>query len=786
MTDNTNNNNEDWKAGLQAAKKDTRVKTADVTATKGNDFEDYYLKRELLMGIFEKGYEKPSPIQEETIPIALTGRDILARAKNGTGKCLARDTPVLLFDGAVVPVQNVRVGDRLMGDDSTPRTVLSLARGRERMARVELLPSGDAFRCNVSHVLSLKLADSPAVVRLPHERKWRAVWHRAARHADGTVAALTERSQLFASQRDAQLHCDRAVAADPLALARDATVDIAVKDLLDDARVSKSLRRRLLAYRAGALTFGGGDASAAHLADAYACGLSLNQGDANSQRVAAGLKVGSRAVRLQLLAGAIDACGNVTSDGFDVMLDGEAARADVLFVARSLGLAASATRGAVRLSGALRCIPVRAAHKRRQLAESQAAAEEVGAQRGGSCYEAIDVTVQAEDEYYGFTLGDNHRFVLGGSFVVTHNTASYLIPALEKFDPKLTHIQALVLVPTRELALQTSAVCRELGRHLNVQVVVTTGGTSLKDDIMRFMQRVDIVVATPGRVLDLAGKGVCKLDKCAMMVMDEADKLLSTEFVPIIEQIVEHLPKERQIMLFSATFPVTVKSFKDKHLPQAYEINLMEELTLKGVTQYYAFVEERQKVACMYALFSKLQINQSMIFCNSVNRVELLARKITQLGYSCFYIHAKMRQQHRNRVFHDFREGAARHLVSSDLFTRGIDIQAVNVVINFDFPKNSETYLHRIGRSGRFGHLGLAINLITYEDRFNLYKIEQELGTEIKPIPAVVDPALYVASGAEQEPSPAAQQASAASAAAAAAAAAAASTSAAPAPAGQQ
>ncbi len=799
MTDNSNNtnnnNNEDWKAGLQAAKKDTRVKTADVTATKGNDFEDYYLKRELLMGIFEKGYEKPSPIQEETIPIALTGRDILARAKNGTGKCLARDTPVLLFDGAVVPVQNVRVGDRLMGDDSTPRTVLSLARGRERMARVELLPSGDAFRCNVSHVLSLKLADSPAVVRLPHERKWRAVWHRAARHADGTVAALTERSQLFASQRDAQLHCDRAVATDPLALARDATVDIAVKDLLDDARVSKSLRRRLLAYRVGALTFGGGaDASAAHVAAAYACGLSLNQGDANSQRVAADLKVGSRAVRLQLLAGAIDACGNVTSDGFDVMLDGEAARADVLFVARSLGLAASVTRGAVRLSGgnsgALRCIPVRAAHKRRQLAESQAAAEEVGAQQqqqqqqsSSCCYEAIDVTVQAEDEYYGFTLGDNHRFVLGGSFVVTHNTASYLIPALEKFDPKLTHIQALVLVPTRELALQTSAVCRELGRHLNVQVVVTTGGTSLKDDIMRFMQRVDIVVATPGRVLDLAGKGVCKLDKCAMMVMDEADKLLSTEFVPIIEQIVEHLPKERQIMLFSATFPVTVKSFKDKHLPQAYEINLMEELTLKGVTQYYAFVEERQKVACMYALFSKLQINQSMIFCNSVNRVELLARKITQLGYSCFYIHAKMRQQHRNRVFHDFREGAARHLVSSDLFTRGIDIQAVNVVINFDFPKNSETYLHRIGRSGRFGHLGLAINLITYEDRFNLYKIEQELGTEIKPIPAVVDPALYVASGAEQEPSPAAQQATAA---AAAAAAAAASTSAAPAPAGQQ
>jgi len=176
-----------------------------------------------------------------------------------------------------------------------------------------------------------------------------------------------------------------------------------------------------------------------------------------------------------------------------------------------------------------------------------------------------------------------------------------------------------------------------------------------------------------------------------------------------------------------------------------YEINLMDELTLRGVTQYYAYVEERQKVHCLNTLFGKLQINQSIIFCNSTNRVELLAKKITELGYSCFYSHAKMLQGHRNRVFHDFRNGVCRNLVCSDLLTRGIDIQAVNVVINFDFPKNSETYLHRIGRSGRFGHLGLAINLITYEDRFNLYRIEQELGTEIQPIPHTIDRSLYVA-----------------------------------------
>jgi ATP-dependent RNA helicase DDX6/DHH1 len=185
-----------------------------------------------------------------------------------------------------------------------------------------------------------------------------------------------------------------------------------------------------------------------------------------------------------------------------------------------------------------------------------------------------------------------------------------------------------------------------------------------------------------------------------------------------------------------------------------YEINLMDELTLRGITQYYAFVEEKQKVHCLNTLFNKLQINQSIIFCNSTNRVELLAKKITELGYSCFYSHARMLQANRNRVFHDFRNGVCRNLVCSDLLTRGIDIQAVNVVINFDFPKNAETYLHRIGRSGRFGHLGLAINLINWDDRYNLYRIEQELGTEIQPIPQTIEKNLYVYDTPETIPRP--------------------------------
>lgn len=327
----------------------------------------------------------------------------------------------------------------------------------------------------------------------------------------------------------------------------------------------------------------------------------------------------------------------------------------------------------------------------------------------------------------------------------TGKTGAYTIPILEQIDPSKDVIQGMIVVPTRELALQTSQIAIELSEHMGIKVMVTTGGTNLKDDIMRLYEKVHLVVATPGRILDLMEKQVADVSNCKILVLDEADKLLSQDFKGMLDRVIHHLPRERQILLFSATFPLTVESFMRKHLTDPYEINLMDELTLKGITQFYAFVQERQKVHCLNTLFSKLRINQSIIFCNSTQRVELLAKKITELGYSCYYIHAKMAQAHRNRVFHDFRDGSCRNLVCSDLFTRGIDIQAVNVVINFDFPKMAETYLHRIGRSGRFGHLGIAINLITYDDRFSLHRIEQELGTEIKPIPKVIDRSLYVA-----------------------------------------
>merc|ERR1712184_65114 len=177
----------------------------------------------------------------------------------------------------------------------------------------------------------------------------------------------------------------------------------------------------------------------------------------------------------------------------------------------------------------------------------------------------------------------------------TGKTGAYSIPLLEQIDASKDVIQGMIVVPTRELALQTSQIAIELSKHLGIKVMGTTGGTNLKDDIMRIYEKVHLVVATPGRILDLMEKQVANMSKCRMLVLDEADKLLSQDFKGMLDKVISFLPRERQILLYSATFPLTVESFMRKHLKEPYEINLMDELTLKGITQYYAFVQEDRR-----------------------------------------------------------------------------------------------------------------------------------------------------------------------------------------------
>jgi ATP-dependent RNA helicase DDX6/DHH1 len=191
----------------------------------------------------------------------------------------------------------------------------------------------------------------------------------------------------------------------------------------------------------------------------------------------------------------------------------------------------------------------------------------------------------------------------------TGKTAAYSIPVIEKIDVSKNKIQALILVPTRELAMQTSFVIKELGKHKKVECMVSTGGTQVKEDIYRMNQTVHIVVATPGRINDLAMREVADLSECKMIVLDEVDKLLSIDFKLTVAQIIQMSPKDRQVMLFSATYPQEIKEFQQSYIPEPNFINLMSDLTLKGVTQYYAYLEEREKLHCLNTLFSKLDIN---------------------------------------------------------------------------------------------------------------------------------------------------------------------------------
>ena len=329
------------------------------------------------------------------------------------------------------------------------------------------------------------------------------------------------------------------------------------------------------------------------------------------------------------------------------------------------------------------------------------------------------------------------RDIIARSKNGTGKTASYLIPVIQKTNIDLLKIQSLIIVPTRELALQVSQVTKSLSKYIrNIKITVTTGGTGLKEDIIRMYQSIHILIGTPGRILDILMNTISKSLDCKMLVLDEADKLLSNEFFKVVEEITKaFLHKNRQTILFSATFPLIIKDLKYNFMREPFEINLMKELNILTISQYYAFVSETNKVQCINSLLKLFRINQCILFCNSVSRVELLAKKLLNLGYSCFFIHARMSQDDRNKVFNDFRLGKYRNLVSSDLFTRGIDVPAINLIINFDFPKSAETYLHRVGRSGRFGKFGVAMNLITNEDKLNLLRIENELGLEIKPIP---------------------------------------------------
>ena len=325
----------------------------------------------------------------------------------------------------------------------------------------------------------------------------------------------------------------------------------------------------------------------------------------------------------------------------------------------------------------------------------------------------------------------------------TGKTATFTIGALSTVDLANRSTQVLVLSPTRELSKQTAMVMTGIGsmmKGLTIQTIV--GGSSIDDDSDMLKKNIPHVIAgCPGRVYDMFRRQQIGSKNIKLIVLDEADELLSSGFKEQIYNIFQHLRSDVQVALFSATLPDYIHQITSKFMRDPVRIFVKaEQLTLEGISQYYIAIEDdRQKYATLKDLYQYISMSQCIIYCNSVKRVSELYDAMLEDGFPVCRIHSSMEKYDRDLAFTEFRNGKCRVLISSNVTARGIDIQQVSVVINFDVPKCVHTYLHRIGRSGRWGRKGLGINLITRRDASKMREIEQHYSTQITELPGNLD-----------------------------------------------
>jgi len=320
----------------------------------------------------------------------------------------------------------------------------------------------------------------------------------------------------------------------------------------------------------------------------------------------------------------------------------------------------------------------------------------------------------------------------------TGKTATFTIGILQQLDMGLKECQALILAPTRELAQQIQRVVMAIGDYLEVRCHACVGGTRVRDDIDTLRNGVNVVVGTPGRVYDMLSRRVLRPDHIKALVLDEADEMLSRGFKDQIYDIFQALPSSIQVGLFSATMPPDALDLTRKFMREPVRILVKkEQLTLEGIKQYYVNVEKEEwKLDTLCDLYDTLNITQCVIFCNSRRKVDWLTDKLRSRDFTVSSTHGDLTSQEREVILSQFRTGSSRILITTDLLARGIDVQQVSLVINYDLPRNLENYLHRIGRSGRFGRKGVAINFVTKDDVRLLREIEQFYNTHIEEMPS--------------------------------------------------
>lgn len=319
----------------------------------------------------------------------------------------------------------------------------------------------------------------------------------------------------------------------------------------------------------------------------------------------------------------------------------------------------------------------------------------------------------------------------------TGKTATFAISALQKLNLEVAECQALILSPTRELAQQTQKVIMALGDYMNAKVHACVGGTAVRDDLRTLQQGVHIVVGTPGRVFDMINRRALRMDSVQLFTLDEADEMLSRGFKDQIYEIFKFMPEKVQVALFSATMPQEVLDVTQRFMRDPIRILVKrDELTLEGIKQFYIALEQEDwKFDTLVDLYETLTIAQAIIYCNTRRKVDELTEKMGNKDFVVSAMHGDMDQRERDLIMREFRSGASRVLITTDLLARGIDVQQVSLVINYDLPTNRENYIHRIGRSGRFGRKGVAINFLTKPDVRYLRDIEQFYETQIEEMP---------------------------------------------------
>ena len=316
-------------------------------------------------------------------------------------------------------------------------------------------------------------------------------------------------------------------------------------------------------------------------------------------------------------------------------------------------------------------------------------------------------------------------------------TATFAISVLQNIDENDLKTQALVVAPTRELAAQIANVFKGLGTYLKVITHLCVGGTSVGEDKKKLREGCHIVVGTPGRINDMLKREYLDTNYLKMLVVDEADEMLGMGFLEQINDIIKLIPPDCQICLLSATMsPEIIKLTKDIMQNPAKILVKKENLTLEGIKQYYlSCSNDQNKYENLFEIFGNIDINQCIIYVNMKDKADKLAEEMKENDFVVSCIHSGMSMEVRNDVMKEFREGCSRILISTDLLARGIDVHQVGLVINFELPSKKENYIHRIGRSGRYGRRGVAINLVSKHEAHYLMQIQEFYQTQISELP---------------------------------------------------